>query len=117
MSSRGRKALAENERRRHVVSCRLTDDELDKCQSERGELSEGEWLRMSALSNVPPVIPSLNQSAYSNLARVARNVNQVAKALNNPANRGRPINFDAVLAKISELRIALIEAERSRSRG
>lgn len=70
------------EQRRHAVSCRLTDAELNRLDELRGEVSRGEWLRLAAMSKPPRIVPSMNKVAWSDLARAAGNLNQITRALN-----------------------------------
>lgn len=95
---RGRKPKPADERRRHSVTARLTDDELALVDSRRGAVSRGEWIRRSALGRPPQVIPEINREAWQELARSAANLNQIAYQLNTK---------DAVYAH--EIRAALDE--------
>ena len=68
--------------RRHAVSCRLTDAELARLDELRGGVSRGEWLRLTALSKPPRIVPEINKIAWADLARAAGNLNQVTRAIN-----------------------------------
>lgn len=70
------------EQRRHAVSCRLTDAELARLDELRGGVSRGEWLRLTALSKPPRIVPEINKIAWADLARAAGNLNQVTRAIN-----------------------------------
>ena len=76
-------------------------------------LTGGQWLRESALSRrlPPPPVPTVNREQYANLARMAANLNQMAKL----ANCGQPVAVDAALlqclsSEVGRLRLALIGA-------
>lgn len=49
--------------RTHCISVRLNEKELDILNSQRKIYSKGEWLRMSFLQNLPPVVPTINTEA------------------------------------------------------
>lgn len=92
--------------RRHAVTCRLTDSELERCDANRGELTRGEWLRIGALDSLPVVVPALNREAYAELAKAAGNMNQLARKLNS----GDLVELDQVRAELAAFRLALIGA-------
>ena len=102
---RGRKPAADP--RQHAVTCRLTDAELSRCDTNRGDLTRGEWLRIAALDALPVVIPAVNRDAYAELARAAANINQLARK----ANSGEVVDFDLVRAELATFRLALIGAK------
>ena len=58
-----------------------------------------------------PPVPAINLDQYAELARLAANLNQLARA----ANEGRPVTVDAALlqrlaGEVGRLRLALIGA-------
>lgn len=53
------------------------------------------------------VIPEINSKAYSELARTAANLNQVAKAI----NTGESVDIDQIEKILKELRFAIIGAQ------
>jgi hypothetical protein len=73
---------AAHELRQHSVSCRLTDAELALLDSRRGKVSRGEWLRRAAFGQPPRIVPELNKAAWSDLARVSANLNQLTRGIN-----------------------------------
>lgn len=79
---RGPTPLAPDQQRRHAVSCRLTDAELTTLDQRRGQVSRGEWLRLAALAAPPRIVPEVNKVAWADLARVAGNLNQLVRAIN-----------------------------------
>jgi hypothetical protein len=78
----GPKPKPPSEQRRHPVSCRLTDAELARLDARRGQVSRGEWLRVSGLGKPPRIVPEINKVAWSGLARAAGNLNQISRAIN-----------------------------------
>ena len=79
---RGRKPIPEPEKRRHAVTCRLTDAERDHVDASRGKVTGGEFIRRAALSAVPRVVPEVNREAWVELARLGSNLNQLVRHLN-----------------------------------
>ena len=81
---RGPQPLPAGEKRLHSVSVRLNDAELarldEQCSSIK--MQRGEYLRAAALHRLPPTIPAINREAWTELAREAANLNQIAKHLN-----------------------------------
>ena len=71
-----------DEKRKHSISCRLTDAELATIDARRGRVRRGEWLRLAALSKPPRIVPELNRTAWVDLARSASNLNQLTHAIN-----------------------------------
>ena len=84
MGKRGPKPKPESELRRHAITCRVTDIELEKIDSARpAGISRGEWIRTSALKRrLPRPIPEINLKVWADLARALANLNQLAKAAN-----------------------------------
>lgn len=78
----GPKPKPKSEQRRHPVSCRLTDAELARLDARRGQVSRGEWLRVSGLGKPPRIVPEVNKVAWSDLSRAAGNLNQITRAIN-----------------------------------
>jgi hypothetical protein len=79
---RGRKPVPDDKKRKHAVTCRLTDEEQAHVEALRGAISAGEWIRRAALSAPPRIVPQLNREAWAELSRAAANLNQIAKAVN-----------------------------------
>ncbi len=82
MSRRGPKPKPESEKRKHPVTCRLTDIEAVKVDERRGQMTRGEWIRTAALKRPPKIIPTVNREAWLALSKLAGNLNQIAKAVN-----------------------------------
>lgn len=111
--SRGRPAVAPEHRRRHAVTCRLTDAERDHVNAARGGVTGGEYIRLAALAAPPRVVPEINREAWLDLARVIGNLNQLVAKL----NRNKPGAGDAmriitdVRDQVARLRFELIGAD------
>lgn len=103
----GRPKKQENEKRKHAITCRLTDEELQKVENSRGGMTPGEWIRRAALGlEIPNQIPELNKQAWAELSKVASNLNQLARQY----NQYGAVNSPSELARIlGELRLALLK--------
>ena len=90
---RGRKRLPSHLARKHPVTCRLTDAELEFVDQARGAdengkaaVTRGEYIRLAALKAPPRVVPEVNREAWAELARVSSNLNQAMAAYNKSGN-------------------------------
>lgn len=81
---RGPDPKPESELRKHPITCRLTDQELEQVDQGKPQgMSRGEWIRTKALKRkLPRSIPEMNRQAYAELARLAANLNQYMRAVN-----------------------------------
>jgi hypothetical protein len=100
--------LPPEEKRTHCVSSWMNKAEVAQLDSQRGKLGKGEYLRCAALDKLPPTIPAINQQAWVELARVAANLNQLAKACNIDTS-GK--SWEEIMQTLKELRAALIGAK------
>lgn len=107
MTARGRKELPEHEKRKHPITCRLTDAELSLANQRRGALTCGEWMRRGALASIPPTIPALNREAWIELARLSSNLNQIAKRLNQTGK----MEVSKVKEEVEALRRAILNVQ------
>ena len=82
IAKRGPQKLPLSELREHCVSVRLNARELAQLNASRGPFQRGEWMRMAALDQLPPTVPEVNVRAWSDLARLAANLNQAQAAIN-----------------------------------
>lgn len=80
----GRRKLSDDELRKHSVSCRLTDSEINRIDTSRPTgWRRGSWLRALALDRkLPKKIPAVNLTAWKVLATAVANLNQISKHLN-----------------------------------
>jgi len=98
-----------------TIGVRVSAIEYDalKAKAEQMGTTPARWLRQAALSRrLPsPPAPAINRAQYAELARLAANLNQLARL----ANSGQPVAVaDALLerlsAEVARLRLELIGA-------
>jgi hypothetical protein len=106
VARRGPVPLPAADRRVHCVSVRLNVAELARLDERRGRLQRGEWLRVAALDQLPPTIPSANVQAWAELARLAGDLNK-SQAL---IERGEADSHQAEL--LEDLRKAVASLRR-----
>lgn len=112
-SARGPKPLPFHRKRLVCVSVRLNTVEMAKLDGVRGGYRRGEWLRMAALSQLPPSVPAINSQAWGELARLAANFNQAQAAKNRGSLQDHdPAVFDELKRMLADLRLQLIGAGR-----
>ena len=101
--------------RASTIGVRVSAEEYAalRAKAEQMGMTPAHWLRDAALSRrLPsPPVPAINLDQYAELARLAANLNQLARA----ANEGRPVTVDAALlqrlaGEVGRLRLALIGA-------
>lgn len=115
---RGRKKLRLDQARRHAVTCRLTDAELDRVDLGRGAdlvdpdrkaaISRGEYIRLAALKAPPRVVPEINREAWVELARTAANLNQAMAAYNAKGNLKAGDLIIQIRKELADLRLMMI---------
>ena len=108
-SRRGPARLPRREKRDHCVSTRFNNEELSQLDDRRGVHQRGQWLRMVALDNIPPTIPTLNQQAWLALERLAKDLKQVPSAeKGNGLKSHQTIVIADLMDAISTLRLQLL---------
>lgn len=107
-SRRGPKKKADEELRKHLVACRLTDAEAEHVDQLRGGMTRGEWVRTAALKRPPRVIPEINREAWVALSRSASNFNQALLLARRTETQDSLI---ALKDQLAEFRAALIGAD------
>ena len=107
---RGPKPKQDSDRRRHAVACRLTDDELAALDGRRPSgVRRGEWLRRLALDRrLPADVPALNRERWVELGRLAANLNQYQRAVNEGRVDPPAVDLDALRAEVAGLRTELL---------
>ncbi|MBS0014244.1 MAG: hypothetical protein KFF46_09765 [Desulfobacterales bacterium] len=114
MGKRGPTPKAKAELRRHPITCRLTDVELDRLDRGRPEkMTRGEWLRTKALKRkLPRQIPELNREAWTTLSTAVSNVNQLSKSINQ-GTRSELAAADLadLIAQIQAVRLQLLRGD------
>lgn len=98
-STRGRKELPNDQKRKHHTGCKLTDAELLILNQRRGRMPVGTYIRIAALSKPPAQIPAINTDALSELRRIGTNLNQLAHS----SNSGIRLNKEKLFALLDKL--------------
>lgn len=102
--------------RRHCVSVRLNDPELEQFEVSRGRLARrGEWLRMAAFGQLPAnprptvAVPEVNTAAWADLARLAANIDPALVSIDlRDADNPQDEPLEGVREAIAALRRELV---------
>jgi len=99
--------------RTHCVSVRLNKNELIKLNAIRGSYNKGEWLRMSFLKNLPPVVPTINTEAWKKLSDISQKLNRIALHIDSKSKDSQLTHTElfAVKRQLQELRQHLLNAD------
>lgn len=81
------------------VVCRFSVEELALIDQRRGTLARATYVRKAALKHLPPQIPAINREAWTELARVGANLNQLSK-VHNQGGELDPVELNRVLADV-----------------
>lgn len=102
--------LPPNRLRKHTVTVRLNDTELAQVNDLRKQLSRSRWLRDSALQQLPPSVPELNQDAWQQLTVSLQKLNDLGSFLNRRGSDAQPLSHEvnALKVKLSHVRDALL---------
>ena len=105
-----RRNTAAADKRSHTVSVRLNAAELAWLDEQRGGYRRGEWLRRAAFGRrLPGGVPEINREAWSELSRLASNLNQLQRAINEGRASGVDLSeLDALRDAVRRLRADLI---------
>ncbi|TBL57261.1 hypothetical protein [Hafnia paralvei] len=97
----------------HCVSVRFNKEELDIINKNRGNKSKGEWLRLTSLDRLPPVIPSINLEAWKSLSDISQKLNKLINHLDAKSSNSELTKTEifAVKKQIKELRLCLTASE------
>lgn len=102
----------------HRVNARLSPAELEELKAKANEMgmTPAQWLRVGSLSRrLPsPPVSAVNREQYSELSRLAANLNQLTRL----ANSGQSVVLSSVLVteligEVRRLRMSLIGLEKS----
>lgn len=101
--------------RTHCVSVRFNKEELEILNSNRGNKSKGEWLRLTSLDRLPPVVPAINIEAWKSLSEISQKLNRLISHLDTKSSNSELTKTEifAVKRQINELRSCLIASELS----
>jgi len=93
----------------HCVSVRLNALELQQLNNNRGDHTKGEWLRKSALQQLPVVIPEVNKDAWNKLAVAVIGISNLTVFLQRKKNNTELLEseLNAIKAKMNRLRDVL----------
>jgi hypothetical protein len=97
---RGPAPKPDEEKRSVRVSVYMAPAELAELDARRGGMERSEWLRRAGLGKrLAPAIPAVNREAWGELARVAGNLNQMARSMN-AASQIRDVDLVGILAEL-----------------
>lgn len=99
----------------HCVSVRFNKEELEILNFNRGNKSKGEWLRLTSLDRLPPVVPAINVEAWKSLSDISQKLNRLISHLDAKSSNSELTKTEifAVKRQINELRSCLIASEPS----
>ena len=90
--------------RNREIKIRLSGEEHATLLKKRGKMRLATWMRESCINGMPSAIPTINQSALSELHRVGINLNQIAVRL----NVDQQVHISETLDQISQLKTVLV---------
>lgn len=93
----------------HCVSVRFNKEELEILNSNRGNKSKGEWLRLTSLDRLPPIVPAINVEAWKSLSDISQKLNKLINHLDTKSSNSELTKTEifAVKKQIKELRSCL----------
>ncbi len=93
----------------HCVSVRFNKEELEILNRSRGNKSKGEWLRLTSLDKLPPVVPAINIEAWKSLSDISQKLNRLISHLDTKSSNSELTKTEifAVKKQIKELRSCL----------
>ncbi len=94
----------------HCVSVRFNQAELELLNANRGNKSKGEWLRLTSLDRLPPVVPAINVEAWKSFSDISQKLNKLINHLDAKSSNSELTKTEifAVKKQIKELRSCLI---------
>lgn len=100
-------------KRIHCVSVRFNQVELELLNANRGNKSKGEWLRLTSLDRLPPVIHPINLEEWKSLSEISQKLNRLINHLNTKSSNSEltKTKIFAVKKQIKELRSCLTASE------
>lgn len=99
--------------RTHCVSIRLNNAELSELNTLRGYYAKGEWLRMTFLNKLPPIIPAINVEAWKALSEISQKLNRIALHIDSKSKESQLTHTElfAVKRQLEELRCNLLRTD------
>lgn len=107
MGKRGPSPMVLDDLRKSRVSVYFSSRELAELDARRGGFGRGEWLRGAGLGTLPKTAPEVNLAAYRQLGRIAENLNQHQRAINEGRVVGSTALLDELLETVKKLRFEL----------
>ncbi|EIZ5888525.1 hypothetical protein VRL91_000853 [Salmonella enterica] len=97
----------------HCVSVRFNKEELAILNKNRGDKSKGEWLRLTSLDRLPPVVPAINVETWKSLSDISQKLNRLINHLDTKSSNSELTKTEifAVKKQIKELRLCLTASE------
>lgn len=97
----------------HCVSVRFNKEELAILNKNRGDKSKGEWLRLTSLDRLPPVVPAINVETWKSLSDISQKLNRLINHLDSKSSNSELTKTEifAVKKQIKELRLCLTASE------
>ncbi|EMX9121231.1 hypothetical protein AAH332_002518 [Klebsiella aerogenes] len=97
----------------HCVSVRFNKEELEILNKNRGKKSKGEWLRLTSLDRLPPVVPAINLETWKSLSDISQKLNRLINHLDTKSSNSELTKTEifAVKKQIKELRLCLTASE------
>ena len=97
----------------HCVSVRFNKEELAILNKNRGDKSKGEWLRLTSLDRLPPVVPAINVEAWKSQSNISQKLNRLISHLDAKSSNSELAKTEifAVKKQIKELRLCLTASE------
>jgi predicted NUDIX family NTP pyrophosphohydrolase len=108
MGKRGPTPKFEDELRSVRVSVYLSEPELAELDRRRSGIRRADWLRKAGLGQLPRTVPEINRDAWAELARVAANLNQHQRAINEGRAVPGSVDLSDLRASVDALRNELL---------
>lgn len=99
----------------HCVSVRFNEEELEILNSNRGNKSKGEWLRLTSLDKLPVIVPEINIESWKLLSDISQKLNRLINHLDKKSSNSELTKTEifAVKRQINELRSCLTASKPS----
>ena len=90
----------------HCVRVRYNKEELAILNKNRGDKSKGEWISLTYLDRLPPVVPAINVEAWKSQSNISQKLNRLISHLDAKSSNSELAKTEifAVKKQIKELR-------------
>jgi len=102
-----KKDLVHGRNRNRCIAVHLNDEELEKLKRMKGKIPYSAYIRNVLFGRTPKIIPKPNREAYSETARWASALNQIARRL----NMGEDVEMQEVRELLKRFRQSLMGIE------